>query len=340
MNNPVYRTEHSSPLGLWLALLAALLFAISGSVAADVFEEVEPLQLALIRSLGTALVLLPFALLRRFWRVTVPWGLMIIWGLILGAVTGLYLIAIERLGVGPGVTLQFLAPVLVLIWMGTAQRRRIPRPAWGAAALAILGTALMNKAWDFGQLDPWGVAAGLSAAVIFAVDLILGERIVNQIPPLIMATNGFIISAGFWLLLLPFFDFPILPTEVSVEGWAKLVWLVVAGTALPFLIGISAVKWADPGRVGVVATSEPVMAAIIAWVFLDQVLQVGQIMGAVMVMIGVAIIQLITTGAPAPISPTTMVPGSTTETSTDPVAETSLDTIPDVADQHRSSPDR
>lgn len=266
-------------------------------VAADAFEVVEPAVVAQYRSVMAAVVLGLIAWRRRALSPHRSLGGLVVFGGFLAAVTITYYVAIDRLGVGPGVTLQFLGPVLVLVWMAAVQRRHVAAAAWVAAAAAVTGTVLITEGWDVDSLDPIGVAAGLGAALTFAGYLILGERLGKRMPEITVAAYGFGFSALIWLVALPPAS---LPSGTSV--WLSLVWVGLAGTAAPFLLEIVALRRADPGRVGVVATAEPVVAGLTAWAALGQRLAPVQLLGMGLTVLGVAVIQA-TTHSVAPDVP-------------------------------------
>jgi drug/metabolite transporter (DMT)-like permease len=284
--------------GLLAALAAALLFGVSGVVAADAFSVVEPSQVAQARSVMAA-VLLGLVAWRR--GALSPRGHLrglAVLGALLAVVTITYYEAIHRLGVGPGVTIQFLGPVLVLIWMAAVQKRAVPGIAWGAALTAVAGTFFITEAWNVAALDPVGVAAGLGAAVTFAGYLVMGEYLGKRLPEITVAAYGFGVSALIWLAILPV-EFPARASGV----WPSLLWVGVLGTAVPFLLEIVALRRADPGRVGVVATAEPVVAGLTAWLVLGQALGGLQLLGMGMTVAGVASIQAITHSVAPDIPP-------------------------------------
>lgn len=274
-------------VGLLLALTAAGLWGVSSSVAAAVFDVVDPARVAQVRAVIAAGVLLPYAARTGRLRTTVsPW-----WFLLLGAnlavVNVTYYWAIEALGVGPGVTLQFLGPVIVLGWMALVQRRRVAGLAWVAASVAVAGVGLVTEAWRFDGGDLLGVAAGLGAAATFASYLLLGERLGSRAPAVTVVTWGFVAAAVVWLIVLPVWWFP----PVDAASWARLAWVGVAGTALPFLAELAALRRLASGLVGVVATSEPAIGAGTAWLLLGQALSPAQVVGMFLVMGAVASIQ-------------------------------------------------
>lgn len=284
--------------GLWLALVAAVLFGVSGVVAADAFDAVDPVRVAQYRSVMAAAVLMAVAARRGVLAIRGHAGTIVVFGGLLASVTITYYWAIDRLGVGPGVTIQFLGPILVLGWMRVVQRRRVPLPAWLAAVAAVLGTAGMNGGWQAGP-DLLGVAAGLGAALSFAGYLLVGERLGSRLPGLTVTAWGFTVSALIWLVAVP-------PAVVDVSGrvWGQLIWVALAGTAVPFLLEVAALRRADPGRVGVVATAEPVVAAAVAWLALGQALSPIQLTGGAFVVAGVATVQWFAHAATPDVPPT------------------------------------
>jgi drug/metabolite transporter (DMT)-like permease len=274
--------------GLWMTLAAAVLFAVSAVVAADVFEHVSPARVAQFRSVFAAIVLGAVAARRRLLGVGKDLWWTALMGANLAAVTVTFYWAIDRLGVGPGTTIQFTAPVLVMVWMRVVEKRHVPPLAWLAAVAAVLGTGLMARAWE-ADVDGVGLAAAVGAALTFGTYLVLGERLGSRLPSLTTVTYGFAFSALFWLLAVP-------PQVGDLGGgeWARLAFIGVAGTAIPFLLELSALRRADPGSVGVVATAEPVVSAACAWVFLGQALTPAQVVGGALTAVAVAAIHLTT----------------------------------------------
>ena len=275
-------------IGIWMALAAAVLFGLSVVTAADVFASVSPMGAAQIRSVLAAVILSAIAYRRRLTANRGQLWWLALLGLNLALVTVASYLAIERLGVGPGSTIQFTGPVLVLAWMRLVEKRPVPHVAWLVAGAAVIGTGLMTQAWD-GDLDGLGVAAGVVAAFTFASYLVLGERLGAALPSLTVLAYGFAFSALIWVVVLP-------PqwSGLGTGAWARLVFIATIGTVAPFLLEISALRRADPGSVGVVATAEPVVGAAVAWVALGQALTPVQLVGGLVTVIAIAGIHHVT----------------------------------------------
>ena len=275
-------------IGMALALSAAFLWGVSGAVAADAFADVSPARVAQARAFLAALMLVPYAGIRGMLRIPGDFGWLIALGINLAAVNVTFYWAIDRLGVGPGATIQFLGPILVLGWMVLVQGRKVSRIAWAAAVTAVVGVALVSRAWDFAGVDWVGVGAGLASAVLFASYLLIGEFLGRRMRAVTVMSWGFLVATVFWAVVQPVWSFP---TDLGTDVWLRLDWVGIAGTALPFLIEFAALRRVPAGLVGVVATAEPVIGAASAWVLLDQHLDIAQIVGGLMVVVAVASIQ-------------------------------------------------
>jgi drug/metabolite transporter (DMT)-like permease len=273
--------------GILLALSAAFLWGVGGAIAADAFAELPPARVAEARAILATAVLVPYAWYRG--QLDPGGGLrwFVLLGLNLAVVNVTFYWAVERLGVGPGATVQFLGPIIVLVVM-TTQGRSLGRFAWGAALVAVAGVSLVTRAWEMESADWIGFAAGLAAAATFATYLLLGEHLAQTAPAATLVTWGFIFASLIWVVVQPLWSFP---TDLSGKVWVELVWIGLASTALPFIVEFGALQRVTAGIVGVVATSEPVFGASAAWLLLDQRLTAVQILGGAMVVVAVASIQ-------------------------------------------------
>ena len=285
--------------GIWLTVIASALFGVNGSVAAHLLESIPAGNTAQIRSVLAALVLSGLAYRRRASRhgghLLGLAGL----GLVLATVSVSFFIAIDRLGVGPGVTIQFTGPILVLAWLRLVRRQPVPASAWAAAAVALIGVAMISRVWDARNFDAAGLAAATVASVTFAAYLLGSGHLGRFLPTLSVAAYGFAFSA---LILLVIFPVRLPPTDGLLLF--ELGWLVVLGTVVPFLMEVEALKMTDPGTVGVVATLEPVIAAAVAWIWLGQQLTLLQVIGGLIVVGAIAVVQYFTggEGEPTPIA--------------------------------------
>ena len=260
-------SEDGMSRGVLLALAGAVMYGLSGTVAAGVFDAVSPAYVAQARTLIALAVLVPYAAWLGVLKPTVSLRKLAGLGALLAAADVTYYWTLDLLGVGPGATIQFLGPIFVLAWIAVVRRSPVRRLLWLAAVAAVAGVAMVTQAWTFESSDMLGVAAGLAAAGTFAIYLLVGEHLAESHHPVQVATWGFVFSGLIWLVVLPPWTFP---SDIGASAWRDLVIVGLVGTAIPFIMELTALSIVSAGIVGVVATVEPAVGAVSASVLLNQ----------------------------------------------------------------------
>jgi drug/metabolite transporter (DMT)-like permease len=284
------------------------LWALNGSIAKFLLDDRMPsARLAELRAVGTFLAIaLALALARprllRIQRADV--GLLaILGGVGLAGNTVFYFAAIARLQIGVALTIQYLAPVLLLVWLRLAYRRRLPKALWGAAAVAVIGCFVVVGAYDRGGLDGVGVVAALASAVTFAIYLFTSEQAGQRYAPVTTLVWGFGFAALFWAITQPMWTFPT-QALASPRNALFAAYVVIGGTLVPFACMFTAVRHIPAPRAAVVATLEPVLAAVLAWLIHGQALAPVQIAGGLVVIGAIIWIQVQRPQLDAELAPT------------------------------------
>jgi drug/metabolite transporter (DMT)-like permease len=173
---------------------------------------------------------------------------------------------------------------------------------WVALALALAGLVLIVELWEADRPDAAGLAAAGVAALTYASYILLAERGVRRRDPVSLSAWGFFFATVFWSVLAPWWDFPggRVDEHVSLLGnlassqlpvWALMVWMVVLGTIVPFGLLVAALRHITATRAGVMAMLEPVLAIIVAWLWLGESLDLPQLSGAAATLAGIALAQ-------------------------------------------------
>jgi drug/metabolite transporter (DMT)-like permease len=289
------RPRHSR-LGYALAASAATMWALNGSLSRLLLDDgVSALRLAELRGvlsfvlLATALAIARPRLL-RIRRQDIP--RLAFLGIVgLAGVHATYFFAISRLDVGVALVIQYLGPLILLLWLRLVLRRQLQRSLWGAAVLSVIGCFLVVQAWNPGAIDGLGLLAAFGAAITFAIYLYSSEQAGHRYEPVTTLVWGFGFASLFWLVVQPPWSFPF-AEFTSAENIALGLGVAVIGTLLPFVCIVAALRHVPASRAAVVATLEPVLAAIIAWPVLGQDLDVAQIAGGLIVVGAVVWVQI------------------------------------------------
>lgn len=303
---------------------AGLLFAVNGTVSKLVLRAgIEAPQLTLVRAAGAFLGLLVLSAalrpgLRRL-RVTARELPLLVGYGIAGffLVPMLYFVAIARLPVGIALLFEYTAPLLVALWARFGQHRKVRPRLWAGLVLSLVGLACVAEVWGNLRLDGIGVLAGLAAAVLLTFYYVLGARGIQRRDTLSLTTWAFGVSAAAGLLTRA--------VTVGTGGWEPLArtsggvpvlvlcgYVVVLGSIVPYLLTVGALRHLPATSVSIVGMLEPVIASAVAWVSLGEVLNVAQLTGGVLVLIGVGLAETARTAAVPEPDPGPLPAGATT----------------------------
>ncbi len=287
--------DRSPRLGYALTAVAAALFAVSGVMARVLLDDgVSAWHLTELRSVVTFVLLTGWLAvtdreLLRVERADVP-RLAFLGIAGLAAVQSTYFAAIARLDIGVALTIQYLAPLLILVVLRVVKGRRAARALWGACVLSVAGSFLVVKAYDANGLDGIGLLWAAAACVTFAINLTASERAGQTLDARTTLTWGFGFCSLVWLIARPPWTFPFGLFD-DADHILLGLGVGVVGTLIPFVLIVTALRHISAAQVGVVATLEPVIASIVAWPLLDQVLSAPQVLGVVIVVAAVAWVQ-------------------------------------------------
>jgi drug/metabolite transporter (DMT)-like permease len=291
-------------VGVAAAGAAALLFGINGTVSKLALEAgLTSSRLVQLRSLGAALCLMAAVLLTRPRSLRADrreLAFLVVAGIVgIGLVQWLYFVAIARLPVGIALLLEYLAPVLVAVWVRFVRGEPVRSRIWGALAMCLVGLAVVAQVWSGLTLDGLGVLAGLGAAASLAAYYLTGEHGLGRRDPLSLAAWTFTAAAVFWSVLQPPWstDWGQLGGAVALPGpfegaeaplWSLVASIIVLGTVVPYALILVALRNLGSTRTGLLGMAEPVTSGLVAWVVLSESRTPVQLAGAALVIAGIA----------------------------------------------------
>jgi drug/metabolite transporter (DMT)-like permease len=290
-----------------MAASAATLWGINGTVSKVILATgFSSLRLAQVRCTGAFAGLLLWLLLTSPARARVrarELPLLAVFGIGgVAFVQWFYFLAIHRLAVGIALLIQYLAPLFVALWARYVFHEHVRRRIWLALALALVGLGLIVDVRHGGTISTAGIVFSLAAALTYMLYLLLAEHGVGRRDAVSLLVWGFGFAALFWAVVSPWWDFPkrLVTQRVSLLGhlgshhspvWVLLALMIVPGTIFPFFLLSSALRHLPATRVGIIAMLEPVVATIVAWVWLGESLGVVQLLGAAVVLGAIVLAQ-------------------------------------------------
>ncbi len=289
-------------VGLAAMVLSAVSFGTSGAFIKPLLEAGwSPAAAVTVRALTASVVLLPFVLfsLRGRWSAVwrARWRILGM-GVIAVAFTQLaYFAAIARIPVSTALLIEYLAPLLLVLW-AWATTRRLPRPAvLLGSVLAVGGLVLVIGPGALQAVDPVGLILAFSAAIGCAVYFVVAARPADGLPPVALAGTGLLLG-GLLLGLIGLTG--VLPFEAvggnvallgaSAPWWVPLGVVAIAGTAIAYATGIAGSARLGSRLASFLGLLEVVFASIFAWLVVGESLTPLQMLGGALILAGIAAI--------------------------------------------------
>ena len=283
-------------LGYLFAIVAAAFYAVGGVIAKRAFElGIPPATLAEWRILFAFVVFLALTLtfrrrdLQAVRRSDLP--LLGLFGLLgVMAVQLVYYEAIQRIPIGVALVIEYTAPLLILAYW-RLRGRRVGIVLWLAGGLTLVGCYFVVGAYDaqLRQVNALGAALATLDAIILASYFLLTEKLVTRFSSWALLCVGFGAAALAWSIVRPPWTLPwfLLNGELALY----VLGVVVIATVVPYLFSVAAVRLIPAARVGLASTSEPVIAAVAAWILIGQSLEGLQVVGGLIVVAGILVAQ-------------------------------------------------
>ena len=278
-------------------------FALGG-VAAKVLREadMDAFRLTQIRSTGAGLILLAFAIIKgkdqlRARKEEIKD--LLLFGIIgVAAVTSFYFFAIKYLFVSVALIIEFTASIWIALYLKFVKKKHISPIMWLGIACAFFGLLLVSQIWSGSTLHPLGVAVAFADAFALSYYFITAERLTQTRTSLSLMTWGIGVAAIFWAIILPWWNFPFeyLTQSFSLEGnlsdysapgWVLILWIIVIGTVIPYLLTVTGIRELSAGTSSVIGMIEPIFAGVIAWIILNEALNGIQLIGCAVVLFGI-----------------------------------------------------
>ncbi|MFB9410419.1 DMT family transporter [Dactylosporangium matsuzakiense] len=298
-------------MGPVLVLLSAACFgslAIFGKLAYD--AGVSPDALLLVR-FALAAAILGLILWARPRRRPRPARRDLATAVGLGAIgyaaqASLFFLALQRMDAAPLSLLLYTFPVMVTIAAVLLGRDRFSPLRAAALAAASAGTLLVLLGAGGGTFTPAGALLGFGSAIVYTAYILVSDRVVHRLDPVLLTTLVMTGAAGTLGLLAAArggVDLSFRPV-----AWAWLACIAVVSTVVAALTFFAGLRRTGPSAAAILSTFEPVVTTALAALTLGESLTRLQLVGGVLVIASVVALQLRGYAAPPAAAPGEAVP--------------------------------
>ena len=278
--------------GMLLVVFGALLWGGSGVAAQFVLQNkgFSAEWLVVVRMLLSGIILLSLDGITHFGDIFSIWksrydSLQLIAFALIGmlGVQYTYFAAIKAGNAATATILQYLMPIVIVLWTVLRYRRRPQLRELFCTALAILGTLLLVTHGSLSSLaiSPpalfWGVLSAFAAA-FYTVQpkYLLG----HWRSPLVI---------GWGMLLGGLAFLPVCPPWDFTGIWDKyacivFLYIIIFGTIIAFWAYLESVKYIQPTETSTLASIEPLSAIVLSALLLNVPFGLVEILGAICIM--------------------------------------------------------
>jgi drug/metabolite transporter (DMT)-like permease len=286
-------------------VLGAIFFSLSGVIVTLVLDHMTAFRLAQIRAIGAFALLFIITFIQdrsslKAERREIP--TLIFYGVVGFAMVQLgYFISISR-GIPLSLVsiLEFTAPVWIVLWIKFVRKGWVSNDMWVAIALALFGLFLVAKVWQGFTFDLIGVLSAVGSAMSLAIYFLMSESQGEKRSAQATVVWGIGIAGLFWLIVLPIWNFPtqILTTQINLQGrfsdysapgWLLIAYIIIFGTLVPYLFVINGIRLISASKSSVIGMLEAVIGGAFAWIWLEQSWSAIQLLGGVIVLVGIYI---------------------------------------------------
>ncbi len=292
--------KNKNVFGAFLCLFSASLWGVAGSVGQFLFQNmgVPSKWLASFRMLSAGMALVTFLLLRRKKYVFDIWKnkkdrkdllLFSIFGILFTQYG--YFIAIDYSNAATATVLQYLAPIILVLY-SILHDQKLPTPLEAVAILfAIFGTALLATHGDWKNLSIssqalfWGLVSAFSLAFYTGFP----HRLLQKYDALLLIAWGMLIGGFCTNLLHPFW---VIDTAFCWSTLFSILFVILFGAMLPYFTFLLGVKYVGATKASLLGSIEPLSSTVVSVLWLHTKLEFLDYIGFLLIIATVFLLSI------------------------------------------------
>lgn len=247
---------------------------IGAALGASAFSAIGPVGVVAVRQLVVALVLGPAVRPRLRGLTRSQWAPVLGLAAVFSVMNLSLYLAIERIGLGLAVTLEFLGPLTVAM---LASRRLADL---GCALLAGAGVVVLSNPGPTSDL--LGIALGLLAAVAWGCYIMINRTLGQRLPGLHGTALAALVTAACWTPVAVAWFAAHPPTPLAL---AAAVGCGLLCSVLPYAADLQALRRVPTGVFSTLTSVNPVLAALAGWLMLGQRLDAAEWTGVALIVV-------------------------------------------------------
>jgi drug/metabolite transporter (DMT)-like permease len=205
--------------------------------------------------------------------------------------SGCYFAALQRIDASLLSLLLYTFPAMVAAAAVALGRERLDARRLTALALALAGLVLVVAGAGTGALDPLGAGLAIAAALVYTTYILVSDGVVGRMRPQLLAAlvcSGAAVSLTLGSAALG----ELRPGALTATGWGWLASLAVVSTVGAIVLFFAGLRRAGPTTASILATVEPLVTVVLAFLVFGERLGAVQLAGGALVLSAVLVLNV------------------------------------------------
>ncbi len=293
--------------GYLTALIGITVWSTTGVFMSYLITEyqIPAFVLAFWRNLLVCVILLPVLLFgnRTLLRIKQSdLGFYNWYGAILALLNILWALSVQANGASVATVLVYSSAGFTAIFAIWIFKERMGIIKGVAILLSLIGCVMVSNAYDqaLWHLNPLGIITGILSGVVFAIYTLMGKETAKR---RINTWNALFYSfaiGAVWISIINLWpgmpgstgSYAQLWPELPLNGWVLLFMLAFVPTLLGFGLYNTSMNYLSASIANLLATLEPAMTAVQAYILLNERMSAIQITGSLIIILAVVMVQM------------------------------------------------
>jgi drug/metabolite transporter (DMT)-like permease len=174
-------------------------------------------------------------------------------------------------------------PVMVTILSFIIEKEKITKKLGVSICISFIGL-IMILGTSIGKINGFGILMGLGAAFVYSIYIMIGNRMLKKIPPLI--TSAFVALFSSVTVLSTGLVMKDINFNFEKGVWFPILGLVLLSTVLAILTFFRGMEILGPTKASIISMLEPVFTVIFSTILLHEHMTMLQLIGGTAVLAG------------------------------------------------------
>lgn len=274
------RRPGPAAIGIALVLLGIVSVQFGSAIAKASYGQIDAIGIVTMRLVFSAIIMLAITRPRLWGWTGEQWRPVILLGVLLALMNGMFYMSITTIPIGVAVTLEMIGPLTVAI----AQTRRWSDALW--VGLAAIGVVLLGARSFAGELDPLGIVLALGAGAAWGGYILASRQVGAKVKGLGGLAGAMGVSA---IIAIPIGTASTIPAVIA-NPFVLLIGLAIAvcASAVPYGLELSALRRIGTREFGILMALEPAAASLMGFLIVHEHLTFTELLAIVLVAVASA----------------------------------------------------